>query len=593
MAVKNKKINNSKTLVLSKKKDFAISNISKAKKHNAKLSNKASFISEYQANKTPYAVELLNVTKTFNQGTFIANDNITFRVEKNEIHAIVGENGAGKTTLMSILFGSLPKDSGIIKVNGKIANFRSSIDATKHGIGMVHQHFKLVNVYSILDNIILGSEITKCGFLDRKKARKIIEDLVKKYKLNVDLDTKVNAASVGQQQCAEILKLLYRQADILIFDEPTAVLSDEEIDNFLKMLKEFKASGKTIILITHKLNEVKAVADRATIIHRGKVVDTVNVKYTSTDRIANLMVGHCLKTIPNKSNDIKYASRHVVCSIKNLNAYKISQPKVLALKDFNLDIHEGEIVGLAGIEGNGQTELSLILGGLLKSKVTGEVKYFDAVSNQTIDVLKANVKSLYDFGLAHIPEDRLKYGLILDDTVAMNIVLPQINRAPFTRFGLLNNRAINDYAENIVEQWDVRGANKGKALARSLSGGNQQKLVIGREISRPHKMSLFVQPVRGLDIGAIQHIHDKIVEDAKNGAAVLLISYELDEILAISSRVVVIDDGKIVYNDLVKKTNRAIIGKYLSSSAQAKQLRHDHILTQEVKKDSSIREGAR
>ena len=311
---------------------------------------------------------------------------------------------------MSILFGIVKPDRGKVFVNGKRVNFHSPNDAVMAGIGMVHQHFKLVNTFTILENIILGAEITRFGFLDKKTAAKKINDLSTKYNLPVHLDLVTRNASVGEQQRTEILKLLYRDAEILIFDEPTAVLSDQEIAGFLKMIKEFKKLGKTIIIITHKLNEVKAVADRATIIRKGQSVKVVDVKKTSQKTIADLMVGKKLVMNVNTSKDDNYQTRPVVCEIQNLNAYKISQPSIKALDDFCLDIHEGEILGLAGIEGNGQTELALILGGLLKKRVNGSVKLYNAELGKEIDVLKSSVSQLYDFGVAHIPEDRLKYG---------------------------------------------------------------------------------------------------------------------------------------------------------------------------------------
>ena len=404
---------------------------------------------DYVNNKTGYAVELLHISKYFNNGQLKANDDLTLRIKKNEIHALVGENGAGKTTIMSILFGIVKPDRGKVFVNGKRVNFHSPNDAVMAGIGMVHQHFKLVNTFTILENIILGAEITRFGFLDKKTAAKKINDLSTKYNLPVHLDLVTRNASVGEQQRTEILKLLYRDAEILIFDEPTAVLSDQEIAGFLKMIKEFKKLGKTIIIITHKLNEVKAVADRATIIRKGQSVKVVDVKKTSQKTIADLMVGKKLVMNVNTSKDDNYQTRPVVCEIQNLNAYKISQPSIKALDDFCLDIHEGEILGLAGIEGNGQTELALILGGLLKKRVNGSVKLYNAELGKEIDVLKSSVSQLYDFGVAHIPEDRLKYGLVLNETTAINVVLPQIHKKPFTHFGFLNHKRITDYAASI------------------------------------------------------------------------------------------------------------------------------------------------
>jgi len=520
----------------------------------------------YESNDSKYAIEMIKITKTFDNGKKIVNDNLTIKVEKNEIHAIVGENGAGKTTIMSILFGILPYDSGKIIVNGNELTTMTANDIKANGIGMVHQHFKLVNNYTLLDNIILGAEITKHGFIDRKSAKQKIEKLAKQYNLDVNLDIKSINATVGQQQRTEILKLLYRDVDILIFDEPTAVLSDQEIKGFLQMLLEFKKQGKTIILITHKLNEVMAVADNITIIRKGKLVKTVKKQDTNEAQIANDMVGYKLVLTKNKTKDQSYKERPIVCELKNVTVPKISQPKVNALNNFNLTIHKGEILGIAGIEGNGQTELALILGGLLKQKVTGEVYIYNLETNEKINVLGSNIHNLYKNGLCHVPEDRLKYGLVLDENVNINSVLPEIDHYPFTKFGFINKKQINKYAKSIISTWDVRGTNSGKALARSLSGGNQQKLVIGRELTRKHNFAILVQPTRGLDLGAINYIHEKIIQDAKNGTTILLISYELDEILTISSRIAVINNGKIVYETLGNKAKRSEIAKYLSNS---------------------------
>lgn len=533
----------------------------KKRKNNFK-----NILDAYKDKKTKYAVEMLHITKEFQNGKIKANQDITLKVKKNEIHALIGENGAGKTTLLSILFGSIKPTKGKILINGLPVNFNSSNDATQAGIGMVHQHFKLVNVYSLLQNIILGAEKTKFGFINYNKSRTKILELSKKYNLKLNLDTLAKDASVGEQQRAEIMKLLYRDVDILIFDEPTAVLSDEEIKGFLLMLKDFKKMGKTIIIVTHKLDEVKAVADSATIIRKGCFVDYVNVKKKSKEFLTEKMIGKKLVIAKNDNINQQYSKQPIICEINNLSASKISQPKVLALNNLNLKIHSGEILGLAGIEGNGQTELALILGGILKNNVKGNVIIYNNKTNSKIEPIKNTPKKLYDFGVIHIPEDRLKYGLIGNETSKINTVLPQIDKKPFTNFGFLNNRQIEIYSKKIFNDWNVQGVNGGKTLAKSLSGGNQQKLVIGREMARKHSLAIFVQPTRGLDLGAIQMVHERIVEEAKRGIGVLLISYELDEIFSISSRIAVINRGKIVYNNLVNKTTRAKVGKYLSNS---------------------------
>lgn len=523
---------------------------------------------DYTHNKSPYAVELLNITKTFNKGSLIANDNVTIRVRKNAIHSIVGENGAGKSTLMSILFGSMKLDKGQVNVNGKKIHFRSASDATYAGIGMVFQHFKLINSHTILDNIIIGSEITRHGILDRDSSRVKINDIIKRYKLNVDLKKRIINCTVSEQQKVEILKLLYRDVDILIFDEPTAVLSDEEIKGFLKMLKEFKRIGKTIIFITHKLNEVTEVADYVTVIRQGKVVKEVKASTINERELADAMVGKKLVLSKNNSKDTSFDKRRVVCEVKDLCAGRIFNPKIKALNNLNLKIYENEILGLVGIENNGQTELALILGGIFKNKnIKGTVKIYDYANNKYIDVLKSNVRQINDAGVSHVPGDRLKYGIIGEETVAINSVINQLHKAPYNNFGFLNKNEINNQAVKIINNWDVRGANNGQSLASQLSGGNLQKLVIGRELTKPHNFVILVQPNRGLDLGAVNNIHKKIIQDIKqNNSTVLLISYELDEILSICSRIAIIDEGKIVYSAPRIKTNRETIAKYLSRS---------------------------
>ncbi|GHU33041.1 sugar ABC transporter [Bacilli bacterium] len=512
--------------------------------------------------KEQYAVKLVNVTKTFANGSIIANDHVNLNIRKNEIHALVGENGAGKSTLMSALFGLYAPDSGEIYVNDQQVHFKSAQDAARHGLGMVHQHFKLVGVYTLLENIILGAEKTKRGFLDKKSAATRINEIATRYNLDINPKLTANEASVGEQQRAEILKLLYRDADILIFDEPTAVLSDDEIKGFLKMLLEFKKLGKTIILITHKLNEVKQVADRATVIRLGKVVETYDVSKTTTQDLANAMVGKHLSKFQNPLAHVDDSKAPVVLEVNNLKVSKISEPSLMALKNISFQLKAGDIVGIAGIEGNGQTELAMALGGLLKPQ-EGNMRFYYNGSGY-IDIEKNNVSTLYRHGISHVPEDRLKYGLILDDTVAMNVVAPQISERPFSRFGFINFREINRYAKIICAEFDVRGAAGGTAYTRGLSGGNQQKLVIGRELSRLHKLLIIVQPTRGLDLGAIQFIHQKMIKDAESGSAILLISYELDEIFDISNKIMVMEGGEIVYQGKTKDTTREQVGKFIS-----------------------------
>jgi len=432
---------------------------------------------------------------------------------------------------------------------------------------MVHQHFKLIEVYSLLENIILGAEKTKNGFLDKKVARHEIQSICDQYHLPLNLDLKVERASVGEQQRVEIVKLLYRHSEILIFDEPTAVLSDDEIDGFLKMLLEFKKQGKTIILITHKLNEVKAVADRATVLRLGKVVKTFDVKNTSVNEIAECMIGKQMVDTKCQQFEDK-PDAMTILSINNLVTAKQSNNKIDAIKKISLNVRAGEILGVAGIEGNGQSELALAICGLQKIK-SGTINYFYDLNDRKkfIDIDASNVSDLYRHGISHIPEDRHKYGIILDDTVAMNAVLQDIDREPFSKHGIINYKNVRNYAKRLCIDYDVRGSNRAKASMRALSGGNQQKFVVGREITRPHKLLVCVQPTRGLDMGAAKYIHDRIIEDAKNGAAVILVSYELDEIFAVSNRVIVMDNGKIVFDAKTCDTSRKELGTYLSRTA--------------------------
>jgi simple sugar transport system ATP-binding protein len=387
--------------------------------------------------KSQYAVEMHNITKTFGNGSIIANEDISLLVKTNTIHAIIGENGAGKSTLMSILFGIYQPNAGTIKINGEAIHFHSAQDATKVGLGMVHQHFKLVQVFSLLENIILGSEVTKrFGFLDLDKAKQKIQSLSKKYKLNVDLNKKVEDASVGEQQRVEILKLLYRDSNILIFDEPTAVLSDSEIKNFLKMVLDFKKQGKTIIIITHKLNEVKEIADEATIIRLGKKINHCNVSATPIHELSSMMVGRQLHIQKNHMLSYKKDEQMPILKIDNLHVKNISGHKIDALKGISFNVHKGEILGIAGIEGNGQTELALTIGGLVKP-THGSIKLVKTSTNkldlyETIDLTNLSVKEIYQHGISHVPEDRHKYGLLLDETVSYNCVAPIIDQKPFS-----------------------------------------------------------------------------------------------------------------------------------------------------------------
>lgn len=511
-----------------------------------------------------YAIQMKNVTKTFQGGKIIANSNVNINVKWNEIHAICGENGAGKSTLMSILFGLYKPDSGDIYVAGQQVNFKNAMQANAAGLGMVHQHFKLVMAFNLLQNIMLGAETTRHGFLDEKPSITRINNICKEYNFKINLKQKTSEASVGTQQKVEIIKLLFRGAEILIFDEPTAVLSDDEIVGFLDMLRTLKKQGKTIILISHKLNEVLDVADTITVLRKGFTVGTYPRKQIDTPKLVELIVGH---KIVEDVNVLNFENKiDPVLKIEHLKMHKQNDKTLPAIYDLSLSVNSGEIVGIAGIEGNGQSELALALTGI-QHPDEGKITFY--VSGLDIDITKETPKVISRLGMSHVPEDRHKYGCILDETVAFNLVVNQIDRNLYSNFGFLKLREINMNANNLCTKFNVLGANKGKSIFRSLSGGNQQKVVVARELTKPHSVIVMVQPTRGLDIGAIDSIHQYILEEAKKGKAVILISYELDEILKIASRVVVMDHGKIVYNGLKTDTNRQTIGKYLMRTGAA------------------------
>lgn len=505
-----------------------------------------------------YAIEMKKVTKTFLNGKIIANSNVDLAVKYNEIHAICGENGAGKSTLMSILFGLYKQDSGEVYVKGKKVDFKNAMQANQAGLGMVHQHFKLVLAFDLLENIMLGAETTRGGFLYKKPAIDKVTAICKQYGFNINLKEKTANASVGTQQKVEIIKLLYRGADILIFDEPTAVLSDDEIAGFLEMLRVLKKQGKTIILITHKLNEVLEVADRVTILRKGASVGTHDIKDINTEKLVEYIVG---VKIVEKPNLLNFGNRSdPVINISHLKMHKHTDKNLTAIYDLSLQVHSGEIVGIAGIEGNGQSELALAIAGI-QHPDKGSITF--RVSGLDIDISRLTPKVISNLGISHVPEDRHKYGCILDETVAFNLVANQIDDNLYSRMGFLRLREIGLNANALCSKFNVLGANKGRAIFRSLSGGNQQKVVVARELTKKHSLIVLVQPTRGLDIGAINSIHEYILAEARKGKAVILISYELDEILKIASRVVVMDHGKIVMDELKVRTNRQQIGQFL------------------------------
>ena len=493
-----------------------------------------------------YVVEMLNIRKEF--PGIVANDNVTLQLKKSEIHALLGENGAGKSTLMGMLFGMYRPDGGIIKVNGKEVKIANPNVANELGIGMVHQHFILVENFTVTENIILGNEPRKGIGVDIKGASKRIEELSKKYGLNVDPHAKIEDISVGMQQRVEILKMLYRNAEVLIFDEPTAVLTPQEIEDLIEIMKNLTKEGKSIILITHKLKEIKAVANRCTVIRRGKYIGTVNVKETDEAEMAKMMVGREVSFEVEKE---QAKPKDVVLKIENLSVK--NNKKVLGLKNFSLEVRAGEIVGIAGVEGNGQTELVEALTGLVKVE-SGTVTY------KNEDITNKSIKARINDGIAHIPEDRHKRGLILDYNMEDNMVLKVYDKKPFSKWGLINKSKISEYANNIIKSFDVRSGEGGQSIARSLSGGNQQKGIIGREIESNPDLLIAVQPTRGLDVGSIEYIHKRLVEQRDNGKAVLLVSLELDEVLNVSDRIVVVNNGELIGIVNASETNENEIG---------------------------------
>lgn len=501
--------------------------------------------------KWQYAVEMDGITKVF-LDTIIANNNISIKIKSGEIHALVGENGAGKSTLMSILFGLYQPTKGIIKINGKEVVISGPIRAGKLGIGMVHQHFKLVDNFTILQNIILGNEpVHKWQWINYNKAKTKILEISKKYKLDIKLNLKIENASVGMQQRVEILKVLYRGASIIVLDEPTAVLTPQEITSLLAIIEELRRDGKTIIFISHKLEEVKQIADNVTVIRLGKVIETFSASSKSKEEIATLMVGRDLVDVRNQGN---VALGPVLLKVDNLFVHKIGNKKsVVGLYAFSLEVKSGEIVAIAGVEGNGQNELISAITGLIEPE-KGNIFF----SNKNMK--HSSIQTLYKNGLSHIPEDRHKYGLVLDYTVIDNMVLQNISQYPFSKHGLIRNKAIQSYAQNIINNYDVRGSKNGFALIRGLSGGNQQKAVVGRELTRKHKILVIAQPTRGLDIGAIEYIHSRILEEKNQGNAVLLISYELSEVMSLADRIVVLHAGKIAGNVSAKNVTREQLG---------------------------------
>lgn len=590
-----------------------------------------------------FVIEMRHITKEF--PGIIANDDITLQLRRGEIHALLGENGAGKSTLMSVLFGLYQPEKGEILKNGQVVKINNPNDATALGIGMVHQHFKLVECFSVLDNIILGAEDTKLGFIQKKKAKNKVLELSNRYGLNVDINAIIEDITVGMQQRVEILKMLYRDNEILIFDEPTAVLTPQEIDELMKIMKNLAAEGKSILFITHKLNEIMAVADRCSVLRKGKYIGTVEIKDTTKEELSEMMVGRQVKFEVDKDEAIP---GDVVLDVDKL-CVESKIHKKLAVKDVSFQVHAGEIVCIAGIDGNGQTELVYGITGLEKlapnvkeeveehvekpvwqklkevekqeraklfftqcgeqlkfffvelgKKIWKKLKKFGetvaaksvALWNKLVllfnknkaqeldpnadvkgritlcgqDITKAPIRKRSKTGMSHIPEDRHKYGLVLDYTLEQNMVLQRYWQKEFEKAGFIKKKAVRKYSDKLIEQYDVRSGQGSVTMVRSMSGGNQQKAIVARELDREHKLLIAVQPTRGLDVGAIEYIHSQIVKDRDAGAGVLLVSLELDEVMNLSDRILVMYEGEIVGELDPKKTTVQELGLYMAGA---------------------------
>ena len=524
--------------------------------------------------KENYAIEMLGITKRF--GNILANDHIDIRLQKGHILALCGENGAGKSTIMSILFGLYTPDEGVIKKEGKVVKITNPNDATSLNIGMVHQHFKLVDTFTVLQNIILGDETLKefkgdnlnfvkkslnylnkkiFKIIDYKKAREDINKIINQYDLQVDLDKKVKDISVEMQQKVEIIKMLYRKNDILIFDEPTAVLTEQEIQDFLKVMNNLKKEGKSIIFISHKLNEVFEVSDEITVIRKGQYIDTLKTKETTKEEISALMVGRKLKEFKGKS---KKTPKEEVLRVEHLTMIDpFSKKKVV--NDVSFNVRKGEIVTLAGIDGNGQQEVIYGITGIKKA-------HEGTILLDNKDISSYSIREKIKAGISHIPEDRHKHGLILDYSIYENTVLDRYYEKEFSKCLFLNEKNIKKYADELIDKYDVRSSGDGNTIVRSMSGGNQQKIIVGREIERNQDLLIAVQPTRGLDIGAIEGIHNLLLKQREEDKAILLVSLELDQVFTLSDRILVMYEGEIVGEFTPDNTNKETLGLYMSGA---------------------------
>ena len=500
-----------------------------------------------------YIIEMLNITKEF--PGIKANDNVTLQLKKGEIHALLGENGAGKSTLMSVLFGLYRQEEGIIKVRGEEVTIDSPNDANDLGIGMVHQHFKLVHNFTVVENIVLGFEDTKYGFLQYDKPRKKLLELSEKYKLKVNPDALISNISVGMQQRVEILKMLYRDAEILIFDEPTAVLTPQEIEELMSIMKDLASEGKSIILITHKLKEIKEVADKCSVLRKGKYIGTVDVKDTSVEKMAEMMVGREVSFEVDKTDAVP---KETVLKVDELSVFNHRLNKDV-LTNVSFEVKRGEILCIAGIEGNGQTQLVKAITGLMPIS-------HGSVNISGKDISNSSVRERNLSGISHIPEDRHKHGLILDYSVEENLILQTYFLDKFQQKGFLKFEAIRENAKFLIDKFDIRSGKGATTPARSMSGGNQQKAIVAREIDRDTDLLIAVQPTRGLDVGAIEYIHKQLIDQRDAGKAILLISLELEEVMNVSDRIIVMYEGEAVGEFDPKVTTENELGLYMAGS---------------------------
>ncbi|MDR0447114.1 MAG: ABC transporter ATP-binding protein [Treponema sp.] len=501
-----------------------------------------------------FIIEMCGITKVF--PGIIANDDITLQLKKGEIHALLGENGAGKSTLMSILFGLYQAEKGEIKKNRKLIHIHGPNDATRMGIGMVHQHFKLVHNFTVLENIILGAETVKNGLLKLDNARKQVVELSKRYKLEIEPDALISDITVGMQQRVEILKMLYRENEILIFDEPTAVLTPQEIEELINIMKNLVMEGKSILFITHKLNEIKAAADRCTVLRKGKGIGTVEVASTSKEELSEMMVGRKVSLSVDKTEQ---DPGELLLRVENLTVKSRTHNKAI-VNNVSFEVRAGEIVCVAGIDGNGQQELVYALTGMCA--LDGGRIYLSEK-----EITRNDIRSRGQAGMSHIPEDRHRHGLVLDYNLAFNLVLQSYFYPRFQKKGFLKYNDIYNYADSLIGRFDIRSGQGARTITRSMSGGNQQKAIVAREIDRGSKLLIAVQPTRGLDVGAIEYIHQQLVAERSAGKGILLVSLELDEVMDVSDRILVVFEGKIVANVKPKDVSYQELGLYMAGSA--------------------------